>query len=374
MTARRKALIATDVMSPGGVDRYIFDLAMAARRSGYEVSIAVERSSTSAIAPALEASGFVVHLCPLYHRSHDDERIAGECRRLLRMEEPDLLHVVCGIPWSCLILRETAAALGIAMVVTEQYVPEDLELSRETGARIEALYGSSRWVIFVCEGNRHGMGKRLAFDGARTRVIPNAVDVGSIAALSPSARERVARARLRCSDGSLRVMAAARLTPQKGLDLLVEAVGRLGSDAGLEVDLYGEGPERQRLEERCRELGLGATVRFHGWCGNVVAELAEHDLFVIPSRHEGMPYVLLEAMASGIPVIAADVPGIVEALAGGRAGLLVPRDDAAALASKLAAWPGNLRTGFQRAEAASRHVASRHDLHDAMASTLRCWV
>ncbi|HEV2843726.1 MAG TPA: glycosyltransferase, partial [Thermoanaerobaculia bacterium] len=266
-------------MMPGGVDRYILDLAGAARASGYEVSVLIERSSGNALGPALEENGIETHRCRLYHRSYDDDVIARECLDVLRRAAPDLLHVVCGIPWSCLTLRETAAARGLATVVTEQYVPEGLELSPAVSARIETLYGASRQVIFVSAGNRNEMERRVRFDAARACVIPNAVGVGEIRARCPSPQSRLERAKERRSAGSLRVMTAARLAPQKGVDLLIAAAAALGADAGMRFDLYGEGPERESLEERCRELGLSRTVRFHGWCGDVPGELAEHDLF-----------------------------------------------------------------------------------------------
>lgn len=370
---KRQILIATDVTVPGGVDRFVIDLVQAARDAGYAVSVLVESSSDSAIAAAMARLEIEVHRGTLYHRRYPAERIAEESRRILGTVQPDVLHVACGVPWSCLVLRETAVELGLETLVTEGYIPDDPQLSDDWRQRILALYASSRRVIFVSEGNRREMKRALGWESEHTQVIPNSLDVQAIAAACPSLPDRRRRAERRWREGSLRLLSVGRLTPQKGIDLLIEALGKLGPASGLTLDLYGDGPERADLEQRCRQLGLADRVRFLGWQSEIVPALAGHDLFVMPSRSEGMPYALLEAMASGIPILATAVPGIVEALDGGRVGQVVPCDDVEALSGALASWPAQIESAFRRAEAAMQHAAARHDLHLCMAQTLSCW-
>src|SRR5204863_7471061 len=105
----------------------------------------------------------------------------------------------------------------------------------------------------------------------------------------------------------------------------------------------GDGDERERVERRARELALPADrVRFLGFRRDVPRLLAASDFFVLPSRTEGLPLCLLEAMAQGLPAIATPVGGVPEVIEEGITGLLTPVEDPAALAEairRLAAEP-----------------------------------
>ncbi len=119
-----------------------------------------------------------------------------------------------------------------------------------------------------------------------------------------------------------RVITICRLTGWKGVDALIEAIGTL-PDAGLVV--VGEGPERPELEALVRRLKLDDRVHFAGQIEQerVGAFLAACDLFVLNSRYEGLPHVVLEAMAAGLPVVATDVGGIGEVVQSGVNGKLI---------------------------------------------------
>ena len=128
----------------------------------------------------------------------------------------------------------------------------------------------------------------------------------------------------------------ARAVQQKGLDRLIEAFAVLldGSESmdSWSLTLVGDGPERVGLEALAERCGVRHRIRFLGHCNDVRAELAAAAVFVLPSRKEGMPNALLEAMASGLAVIVNDAsPGPLEFVTHGQNGLVVPHDDAAAL-------------------------------------------
>jgi len=135
----------------------------------------------------------------------------------------------------------------------------------------------------------------------------------------------------------VRLFFHGRLVYQKGLDLLLAALGRL-PDADFELHLVGDGPQRPELEEAAATLGIGGRVIFHGWLHRpeLARTLRGMDLFVFPSRDEGMPNAVLEAMASGLPVVASAIAGSEELVLPERTGLLVPPEDADALAKALA--------------------------------------
>jgi glycosyltransferase involved in cell wall biosynthesis len=134
-----------------------------------------------------------------------------------------------------------------------------------------------------------------------------------------------------------RIVAAGRLHPKKGFDVLIAALAIL-RDQGREFDceIAGEGDERARLEGLIAQHDLAGRVRLVGWRDDVSAFLATGDVLAFPSYQEGFPLVLLEAMAVGLPVVSAAIPGPVEMIVDGVDGVLVPPGDPSALAQGLA--------------------------------------
>ena len=132
-------------------------------------------------------------------------------------------------------------------------------------------------------------------------------------------------------------IAVARLVRQKGLDVLIDAFSMARGEAeDWTLTLVGEGPERLALEAQVARLGLQQRVGFLGHCRDVSTWLATASVFVLPSRFEGMPNALLEAMAQGLAVVVTDAsPGPLEEIEQGVNGFVVPSEDAAALALRL---------------------------------------
>ena len=133
------------------------------------------------------------------------------------------------------------------------------------------------------------------------------------------------------------ILGAGRLAPQKRFTLLLEAFARLRADRAARLVVLGEGPERGRLEALARTLGIAGDVALPGFVANPYAGFARASLFVLSSDYEGLPGVLVQALACGCPVVSTDCPsGPGEILEGGRWGELVPVGDAAALAAAMA--------------------------------------
>ena len=128
-----------------------------------------------------------------------------------------------------------------------------------------------------------------------------------------------------------------RLAKQKGLDVLLQALARLGSALKWRLTLVGDGPEWPVVAAQAARLALIDRVAFHGWQGwSELPEIYRNaDIFVMPSCDEGMPAALLEAMASGLPVVGIRAGGMGEAVLHGKTGLLAPPHDDAALADAL---------------------------------------
>jgi len=146
------------------------------------------------------------------------------------------------------------------------------------------------------------------------QVVPNGV---------PDVGVQTRRAK-RPTPGRLRVGTVGRLSYEKGMDVLVEAfalVRRCLPDADLVV--VGDGAERAALERLASERGLTGAVSFLGLRDDVPALLGGFDVFVLPSRTEGLPMAILEAMSAGLPIVATAVGGVPEVIRHGRNGLLV---------------------------------------------------
>jgi len=138
--------------------------------------------------------------------------------------------------------------------------------------------------------------------------------------------------------GPVRLLCVGRLTPAKGQLLLLQACAALHRQGvPFALSFVGDGPDRARLEAAVRADGLQGSVRFAGSLNQpeVRAELSRADLFVLPSLAEGIPVVLMEAMASGVPCITSPVNGIPELIQHDRNGLLATPGDADALALQL---------------------------------------
>ncbi len=132
------------------------------------------------------------------------------------------------------------------------------------------------------------------------------------------------------------VLATGRLRAQKDYPTLIRAFARVRSVDNCRLLILGDGPDRPKLEALIRELSLEADVGLPGFVENPYPYMARASVFVLSSRWEGLPTVLLEALACGVPVISTDCPsGPREILAGGKYGLLVPTQDVAALAEAM---------------------------------------
>jgi 2-deoxystreptamine N-acetyl-D-glucosaminyltransferase/2-deoxystreptamine glucosyltransferase len=171
-----------------------------------------------------------------------------------------------------------------------------------------------------------------------------------------SAPDRIAaRRRFGLADGDLVVGTMARLAPIKSIDALIEAMAQLPTCATLLI--AGDGPERERLSALAHDR-LGERVRFTGaiTCGQADVYAAT-DIFVLPSRLEGFPMVLLEAAQNNTAIVATDVGGVAEVIEDGRSGLVVPAGDTAALASAIGCLMQDPQRRAALAEAARQRVA-----------------
>lgn len=233
-------------------------------------------------------------------------------------------------------------------------------LARVAHGLVPLAYRSAAGIVAVSRGVADEIARHAGLDPGRVQVIPNPV--------VSDALERQARAPLEhpwfAPGAPPAVVACGRLAWPKDLATLLEAVALAPRPFNLVV--LGDGPDRPALQAMATRLGLAGRVEFAGFVGNPFRHMARAAVVALSSRSEGLPTVLVEAMACGTPVVATDCsPGPRELLEGGRLGRLVPPGDAPALAEALIAavdHPPDL--------AAAREKAWRYSVDGAAAAYL----
>ena len=170
-------------------------------------------------------------------------------------------------------------------------------------------------VVSVSE-DTHRLTLREGINEPKAMVIRNGVDLG---------RFPLRPARTCTGPGSNRLVVVARLSPEKDIATLIHAVSLVRETRpDWTLDVVGDGPERSSLEALTLTLGIETLVRFHGQQQDVARMLSDASIFVLPSRTEGISLTLLEAMATGLPVVACRVGGNPEVIVDGETGILVP--------------------------------------------------
>jgi glycosyltransferase involved in cell wall biosynthesis len=192
-----------------------------------------------------------------------------------------------------------------------------------------------RWCQKVVFNSHHVAEYSRLKEGAKVEqivVIPNGVE--DLRAGRDQWREGF-RKRLEMLQETKLIGAVARLHPQKNLSLFLRSLAQLSTDRPWKAVVLGEGPARQALLAESRALGLTDRVTWLGARSDVEGWLAAMDLFVHTADFEGMPNALMEAMAAGLPVIAASVDGVRELIDDASNGYLVPSRDAAGFAKRI---------------------------------------
>jgi glycosyltransferase involved in cell wall biosynthesis len=237
--------------------------------------------------------------------------------RAIRNLRPDILHAN-GNAWSCQYalvagaLTRGVRTLGVNHSLTPSDTSSQVWLNRQKLKHLDAH-------VAVSEVVARGVEEIGRLPPGTVQVIYNGVpDVEVTPIPRPGAGPTV---------GSL-----GRLSPEKGYDVLLRAARELPD---VTVVLVGDGPDRGRLEAMGSELGLGERLVLTGWQADPLPWLPALDVFVLPSRLEALPLAAIEAMLASRPVVASDVGGVQEVVVDGETGILVPPDDAPALAAEL---------------------------------------
>ncbi len=331
-TAARPLTIAHVDAETGfsGGEVQVFLLLEGLRKAGHRcVLFCPPRSRSEAEAAA---RGFEVRSIPM--RADLDLSAVKRLAQGFEALEPDLVHLHTGrATW----LGGLAARWrGLPAITTRR---QDKRL--RPGLRTRLIYGHLARAVAISPA----VARRLAeggLDPARIELIPSSTDPGLV---EPRRGRAALRDELSLAPDACVLLVLAALVRRKGHDVLLDALARL--DPAPPLLIAGDGEERAALEAQAQRLGL-SSVRFLGRREDKGDLLAACDVFVLPSRLEGLGVAALEAMAAGRPVVASRVGGLAEAVGDESAGLLVPPEDPAALAAALERLIGDpgLRQAF----------------------------
>ncbi|KAB8316005.1 glycosyltransferase [Tolypothrix campylonemoides VB511288] len=285
--------------------------------------------------------------------------------QILHRLRPEVVHINICTPWECATGLFAALTLPNARVVRVDQLPlrttdaVKLWRTRALSLRVDAH-------VAVGEASARRMEDFYALGRRSVISIPNCVPDITQNATPPSAPldEKSFSLSLPplaggvgggCGEG-LVIGSVGRLDAMKGHDILLRAVAQLD---GVQVVILGEGGQRTDLEKLADELKVSDRLDLPGWVDNPRAYLPQFDIFAMPSRSEGFPLAIVEAMLAARPVVATRVGSVAEAVTDGETGLLVNKDDVEGLTAALRRLRDDpalrIRLGQRGREVAQRH-------------------
>lgn len=329
------------------------------------------------------AAGHHVAVCvfawPGAHRPKLDRLIASGAtlierplkrRRLARLRPPSWLRRIEAFAPDAVCLSQGGAyeaagrksvfpllwwldSTGIPFVNVIQFNREHADLRPATASRARRLFDRAALNAFVAQRNIHQAERHLDYTAPLPRavVVRNPVNLTDTSPLPPIPRS---------PDAEARFAAVARLdAATKGHDLLIEA---LSADPWpsrpWSLSLFGQGPDESRFREMVQRLNLQSRIHFRGQVSDIRSVWSEHDLLILPSREEGTPLAMVEAMVLARPCLVTDVGGCAEWVREGHEGWLAPTATVADIAAALErAWSARAHWPFLGAHARERALA-----------------
>lgn len=302
----------------GGLERLAVDLALAQRKAGHQVTVYCLYGA-GPLAEPLKAAGIPVATFQKA-RGFSMAAVLAMAKRL----REDRAQVIHGHNPGVHHYAALAARLaGVPAVVNTRHsvtTSKDVPYQERYFRWVKPL---TSHVVFVCDFVRRGLEQRLGYPPEKCSVILNGI---------PLTRFRDHPATPGSHRPRFRFGTIGRLVPAKGHAILLDAFARvLQSAPGAELSIYGYGALQDDLAAQIAGLGLGGRSRLEGRTGNSAETLQNLDVFVFSSVNEGLPLVVLEAMAAGLPIVTTDVGGIPE-IATRESAWFCPPGDSGALA------------------------------------------
>jgi glycosyltransferase involved in cell wall biosynthesis len=347
---RTRLTIVVDSREYGGAEAYVAQL-LRELPGRFETTLLAARPVPQLLDDAARGSGADIVGFDAARGKIDVAGLVNSARSL-RATRPDLVHLNLVTVTNNRHLIGAAVALGLPAVATLHLVAP-LQ-SRVQVRLLRPVYRRLRRFIAVSQETRTQLCSELGVERDAVVVVPNGV----------RPRAPIERA----AATPVRIGAVGRLTKQKGFDVLLDAVRLLGADGReVEVVVAGEGPDRRALVAHAD----GLPVEFRGFVDDIPVFLDGLDLFCLPSRWEGLPFALLEAMMAGLPCVASDVGDVASAL--GSTGIVVPPEDPSALADALRALVSSPSRRRELGAAAHERALAGNTTERMIAETARVY-
>lgn len=313
--------MVSDSFTFGGAEKYLVDLAQAlngfAEASFMFVSKSIEREVRE------RATGALVTLSRPGARLGPVVLPILSIADLRAMRSFDVVH--CNLTWpgSCFLVAEACRLAGMPYSFTLHGIQSGFQPGGLSKKLLYRTLHSARGAMAVSLATLNAYEEQIGVRFRLKRVVYNPVSLPKV------------RAPIREGNPEIRLVTVARLTRQKGIDVLLRAVAEIqcnktSNHPSVRVVVVGDGDQRERLQSLA--VSLGVSAEFLGFRKDVQELLRDSDIFILPSYNEGLPYTILEAQSIGLPVVATRVGGIPEAVEDGVNGLLVEPGDHLALA------------------------------------------
>ncbi len=348
--ARPIAFFAPELVS-GGTQRHLLEVLRLIDRTRF-TPVVIAAKSGGPLGAAIRAAGIELvelRLGPTM-MSGDFLRCVRETAEVLRDRR---IAIVQYFEWRSAMIALAAARRvgGCRIIAARRSVPKERGVQRilaELAVRV-----ADRIVVNAELLRPEGRA------GRRTDVIPSGVDTD---VFRPPTTVAVAKRRLGIAAERPLIGTVGRLEPRKGTATLLAALAAVRADGRHDPALVvvGDGPLRSDLAVEAERLGVAPHVQFLGDRADVLGVLEALDVFVLPSRTEGMSNALLEAMAAARPVVATAVGGTPEVIAEGSSGLLVPADAPPAMAAAIARLLDDAALAARLGAAARQTVEARY--------------
>lgn len=334
--SKYKVLYVITKSNFGGAQRYVYDCALAASKN-YDVAVAFGGTGARGASPGLledrlARAGIRTVRITHFMRNvslYDDIRAFFELVRIVRTERPHILHVTSSKAGGLGALA--GRVVGVPRIVFTSHGLVYDESWRPFWQR--ALLYLFTWctmllahVSIYISKETYERARRMPFMRNRVYLIYNGI-------MRPEFLTRDDARRTLAGDSASRTVwigTIAELHPNKNLALLIDAVGILRArGVTVETWLIGDGEERAHLEEHAHALGVAPAVHCTGYIEHAARLLSAFDIFVLPSKKEGLPYVLLEAGMAHLAVVGSNISGINEIIENGVSGELILHDSTA---------------------------------------------
>jgi glycosyltransferase involved in cell wall biosynthesis len=326
------------------------------------IAVVAEHESSTPFTELLDRKG--ADYVTVSSRGRLDREMISEFSRLLETMNPDLLQTHSYRPaFLAWLLRARSSQAWRWVAFFHGETAEDLKV-RLYNAVDKFVMRSADLLVIVAESQRQRV--------RNTRGIAHIAN----AALLPPLPDADSGDALLAENGPI-IGYVGRLSHEKGVDVLLEATALLVADGiNFALIIAGEGPELPRLQAQAEELGVAGTVRFIGHVQNPTALYGKLSLFVLPSRSEGMPNVLFEALRFRVPVVATSVGDVPSMIVSDELGRLVPSDNSRALADAMRSMivggcvPVSLeaQTRFLETHSVERRAASLSTIYRSVTS------